>query len=503
MNQRPHIDPGLAHLLRRAGFGLAFGDVGDAGDWQALGLEAAIDRLVNFEEIPDDVDEKIGLPGYLSVVNADTFNEEGILVKSTAFDPNGNLVDAMQRWLFRMMHSRRPLQEKMTLFWHHHFATGRSKIVEQLSYPGAIRAFATKAPEDADGATGQIELLRNNALGNFRDLLRAISRDVAMVCWLDGDSNRKGKPQENFARELMELFTIGHDQFTEADVYAGARVFTGWNLLPVDADAKDVHYRGFHYYPEEHDTDGKTFSFAIYPDGGKTVPPRSAAQGIQDGFDLIDALVAHPATGEFLARKLYAFFVEEDGEPDARLIGQMAGRYYSSGYEIREVLRTLLRSPQFQSPDSHWARYSWPAEYVIRLLKEIGWEGVTAYLPAMSMISMGQAFFDPPDVSGWKAGREWFSTSTMLARMNYATSLCAARQDHLANEAKPYAGTPESLVSYCLSTLTCKPMTAEVRETLVSYLRNGQPWTGSEAQVRSKIAGLAHLVGASNEYQLI
>jgi len=138
--------------------------------------------------------------------------------------------DARQRWVFRTVHSARPLQEKMALFWHNHFATGYTKIAGQLSAEAAARALAAKPSEDPSGVRGQLELFRAYALGNFRDLLVAVSQDPAMVAWLDGDTNVKNKPQENYARELMELFTMGVDFYTEADVHAGARVFTGWNL---------------------------------------------------------------------------------------------------------------------------------------------------------------------------------------------------------------------------------------------------------------------------------
>ena len=129
-----------------------------------------------------------------------------------------------------MVHTTRPLQEKMALFWHNHFATGFSKVAGQLGPGGASRALAAKPSEDPNQLQGQYELFREHALGNFRDLLIAVSQDPAMVAWLDGDTNFKANPQENYARELMELFTMGVDFYTESDVYAGARAFTGWNL---------------------------------------------------------------------------------------------------------------------------------------------------------------------------------------------------------------------------------------------------------------------------------
>ena len=495
----PLLKPEMGHLLRRAGFGVS---PPDAGLWNSLDVSAAIDALVDYESIPDDVDAKMGNAGYLRTLPAGAFDPNGNII-AAPFDPNKNLVDALQRWVFRMVHSGRPLQEKMALFWHNHFATGRTKLSEKLSFPGAVRAFAAKPADDPDGARGQIELFRSHALGNFRDLLLAVSRDPAMVGWLDGETNIVGKPQENFARELMELFTIGVDQFTEDDVYAGARVFTGWNLEPIAKGAKDVHYRGFRYYPKAHDTGYKTFSFAIYPGGGTTIPARDAANGYQDGVDLINALAAHPATGRFLARKLYTFFVSEQRAPEQTLLDQLAAVYYSSAFDMREVVRALLRSPQFQDPANHWSRYSWPAEYVARLIKEIGWIGFSADLAVFAMMGMGQVLFDPPGVDGWRLGKSWFSTTTMLARMNFAMTLMWNQQSQLQQAALPWARTPESFLAYFLDRMPCKPFDRTGRDALLTYLNSAMPWTGSPQQVEAKAAGLAHLIAASGEYQFV
>jgi len=479
--------PELGHLLRRAGFGVGPEEVA----WVGRPIADVIDALVDYDAVPDDVDAKVGTPGFLGVKSAGPS------------DSNGDLVGALQRWVFRMAHGRRPLQEKMTLFWHNHFATGRSKVMQTFSFPGATRAFAAKPSEDPDGACGQIELFRTHALGNFRDLLLAVSRDPAMVAWLDGDTNIVGKPQENYAREVMELFTIGPDQFTEEDVYAGARVFTGWNLEPVRDGAEDVHYRGFRYYPEMHDTGFKTFSFPIYPDGGKTIPARDAAAGYQDGVDLVNALAAHPATGRFLARKLYAYFVNDQRPGDPALVDHLAATYYATRFDMKEVVRALLRSAHFQAPANRWARYSWPVEYVVRCVKEIGGDGVSADTAVFAMMAMGQSLFDPPSVAGWRTGRAWFSTATMLARMNFAFSLLFHRRSALEREAQASAGTAEDFLAHFVSRLTCKPFDRAGLDALRAYLAAGGPWTGSSAQVGEKAAGLAHLVAASGEYQFV
>ena len=481
------VDPAIAHLLRRAGFGYS---PTEGEYFNQMSLSAAIDQLVDFDQTKDTVDAFIGSPGYLG------FTSRG------EFAPNTRIGDARQRWLFRMVHSSRPLQEKMALFWHNHFATGYSKVAGQIGPDGASRALGAKASEDENGVRGQYELLREYGLGNFRDLLIAVSQDPAMVAWLDGDTNVRANPQENYARELMELFTIGVEVYTESDVYAGARVFTGWNLQNRRSGSRD-RYSTFLYRAAQHDTDSKTFSFPIYPDGRRTIPARSAADGMQDGLDLINALAAHPETGPRLARKLYGFFVSEFKTPPETFIQQLAEVYYSSGYDMRAVLRLLLRSVEFQEPANYFARYSWPVEYVVRLIKGVGWTGFSAGSVTTPMANMGQTLFEPPDVFGWRLGSDWFSTGTLLTRMNFASTLASNQRFNLGADAQASGGTPESLLAYLLDRLEPADYDTQALAGLLNYVISGDAWTGSEAQVRTKAAGLAHLIGGSSQYQFV
>ena len=241
------FDPQVEHLLRRAGFG-ARPDELDA--YRQLSFTGSVTRLVEYERIADDVDSKIGKSGY-------------VLTSGGEFTPRSNITQARQRWLFRMIHSDRPLQEKMTLFWHNHFATGYTKIAGLVGAAEATRYMAAKPSEDPGGVRGQIEMLRDNALGNFRDLLLNVAKDTAMLFWLDGYTNTKARPQENFGREIMELFTMGVGHYTEPDVYAAARVFSGWNLMNparnVTTDPTQSYK--FVYNPNQHETSAKTFSF--------------------------------------------------------------------------------------------------------------------------------------------------------------------------------------------------------------------------------------------------
>ena len=454
-----------------------------------MSLSAAIDMLVDFDQVKDAIDSFIGTPGLLATTSRGPFQ------------PNTNIGDARQRWLFRMVHSPRPLQEKMALFWHNHFATGYSKVAGQIGPVGANRALGAKESEDENGVRGQYELFREYGLGNFRDLLIEVSQDPAMVAWLDGDTNVRANPQENYARELMELFTIGVDFYTESDVYAGARVFTSWNLQ--HRRTTDTRYSTFLYRAFQHDTGSKTFSFPIYPDGRKTIPARSAASGMQDGLDLINAVAAHPETGPRLARKLYGFFVSEFKTPPETFIQQLAGVYYSSGYDMRTVLRSLLRSAEFQDPANYFARYSWPVEYVVRLIKGMGWTGFSAGRVTTPLANMGQTLFQPPDVSGWRPGTDWFSTGTLLTRMNFAALLASNQQFRLRDAAIGSAQTPESLLAFMVDRLAPAPYDSQVSKSLLDYLNTGGAWTGSSAQVRTKAAGLAHLIGGSSECQFV
>lgn len=483
-------DPRLNHLLRRAGFGAS---PAEAATFGQRGVSAVIDELVNFQRTPDDVDGAIGQPGYAAVTPSAGGMEP--------FSPATVLNDARQRWIFRLVHSRRPLQEKMALFWHQHFSTAYSKIANAVGGVSATQMMAAKRSEHPAGLPGQIELFREYALPNFRDLLVEVAKDPAMLIWLDGRTNTKARPQENFAREIMELFTIGVGQFTESDVYAGARVFTGWNLQRIGDPPRDPfgHYQ-FFFNAAQHDTNPKTFSFAIYPDGSKTIPAR--APGIQDGLDLIAALARHPETARRLARKLWAFFVSEVEPAPAGFVQNIANVYKQSDGHMSAVVRAVLTSREFEAPSSYFARYSWPVEYVARALKEVAYAGYPLNAVVGPLSNMGQQLFEPPDVAGWECGRAWFSTAAMLARMNFASNVTSRQRNEIAAAATGNGPTPEALLSYYLDRLTPAPFEPQAYSNLVEYLRSA-PWTGNATQLRVKAPGLLHLIVGSGEYQLV
>jgi uncharacterized protein (DUF1800 family) len=476
----------LEHLLRRAGFGAS---IADLTKYQDLSVNVVTDLLLNSG--PDnDADAKIGQPGYVSVTTRGTFS------------PNTNIEDARQRWLFRLVHTESPLVEKMALFWHNHFATAYSKLAQTFGALQGTRMMAGK-PGEVQGPPGQIELFRQHALGNFRDLLVAVAKDPAMLVWLDGRTNTRQRPQENFGREIMELFTFGIGNYTEQDVYAAARVFTGWNLQTVGNPGTVAGYYDFIFRANQHDTSEKTFTFPIYRDGRTTIPARSGEEGMQDGLDLIDALASHPNTGRFLARKFWGFFISETQPPDPAFVESVAQVYRQNNTGIRPVVRYILRSPWFLDPASHYARYSWPVEYAVRLVKDIGWVGYSIDNVRTPLVNMGQQLFEPPDVAGWALGETWFSTGAMLARMNFAASLALNQRFNLGRTAAAYRDSPERLLDYFIDRMAPAEYDNEPRSELLNYLNATGSWTGSDPQLTTKAAGLARLIAGSAEYQVV
>ena len=430
-------DDSIAHLLRRAGFGASSDDL---AAFTPLSYNAAVDRLLNYDSIPDDVDSKIGGASYVGTTS------------SAAFSPNTVVNDARQRLLFRMVHTNRPLQEKMTLFWHNYFATGYTKVAGQTSSTDGTRLMAAKAA-----------------------------------------------PQENFGRELMELFSRGVGFYTESDVYAAARVFTGWNLH-IDRGATDgTSAYSFIYNANSHETAAKTFSFPIYSDGGATIPSRAASAGMQDGLDLMNALAMHPETARRVAQKLYDFFISETVPADPAYINQLATTYLQNGSNIKAVLQQIFTSPQFQDPAVYFTHYSWPAEFVVRSIKETGWTGFSVGSVLTPLVNMGQQLLEPPDVAGWDLGQSWFSTGKMLARMNYASTLSLNQKFRLATAAAPAKASAQALVNFMLARIIPADA-ATVSPDLLAYASSAA-WTGSDAQMQTKASGLAHLILGSAGYQ--
>jgi uncharacterized protein (DUF1800 family) len=478
----------LEHILRRMGFGASPAEL---AAWAGMPIEAVIDRLLNYESQSTDHDSKIGLPEYVGITTQ----------SGQPFSPNTLINDARQRWLFRMIHSQRPLEEKMALFWHNHFATAYSKIAGAVGQERATRMMDNDPASLAGSEPGQIQKLRQFATGSFPGMLLAMAKDPAMIYWLDSQLNTRTRPQENFGREIMELFSLGIGNYTEQDVYAAARVFTGFNWqIAGDRAVTTGSWYTFRYVPNDHDTNAKEFTFAIYPDGGKVIPARAAANGEQDALDFIMALARHPATARRLALRLYKFFVNETAVPDEQFITRLANAYLGGNYMIKEVLRTLFTSPQFRDPANFYQRYSWPTEFAVKAIKETGWAGLSVQTALTPLANMGQQLYEPPDVNGWETGPGWISTSSMLSRMNFASTLAGNQRFNLARDAQPFRATPERVLEYMLTRFRTMSYPASATNAMIEYLRS-TPWTGNDAQLQQRVPGLTRLIVGSGEYQ--
>ena len=477
----------LDHVLRRMGFGASPAEL---DRFARVPLVGVIGHLLNFDRVPDGIDAKINDPNYVAVTTRGQFQ------------PNTIINDARQRWLFRMVHSERPLQEKLALFWHNHFATAYSKVAGTFGGEHGTKMMDGKASEVAGGRRGQIQLLRDMGSGRFDQLLIEVAKDPAMLVWLDGRLNVRARPQENFGRELMELFTTGVGHYTEADVYAAARVFTGWNLrLAGVRSSAPTSYYEYVYNAGQHDPTAKTFTFAVMPDGSNTIPARAATEGEQDGIDLIRALARRPQTAERLARRLYAFFVSEFTAPGDALISDMREAYLANDTSIRAMLVRLFTSSDFLAPASQFARYAWPVEYVVKAIKETGWSGLSVDAAMTPLANMGQQLFEPPDVNGWALGPEWISTTSLLSRMNFSATLMANQRFNLQQASAAARNSPESLLELHLKRFTPSPLADSTRSALVDYLRQGITWPVTDAQLASKASGLGRLIVGSAEYQ--
>lgn len=298
-------------------------------------------------------------------------------------------------WANRMLISERPLQEKMALFWHDHFASNEAKV------------------RDYRKMLKQIELFQNSGTGNFRDLVIGVAQDPAMLAFLDAGVNTKGSPNENFAREIMELFTLGVGQYTEQDIREAARAFTGWNFVGLE----------FHVNEAEHDAEEKTFL---------------GHSGNFDGVDIIDIILQQPATAEFVSAKLYRAFVREDLQP--QLAKRIAQRFRND-YAIAPLLETLFLSKDFYSDASIGNHIKGPVELVISTYRKLGLTAIPG-VPDFNDVtsSLGQHLLQPPTVAGWAEGRSWVTPGLLIARGNFAYQVLFPNINFIAHDRYPRDG---------------------------------------------------------------
>jgi uncharacterized protein (DUF1800 family) len=391
-----------AHLLERAGFGATPEEI---ERFAAMTPQRAVDTLVDYEAIDESGQPPFDASGIWdpgmdpfppsraeAVRIAREHGGEGLgehmlpegmprrlqpIVDKFFYSLTANSIETQRLglwWANRMLTTRRPLEEKLTLFWHGHFATGENKVRD---YRMMLR---------------QNQMFRRNASGSLRDLLTGILKDPAMLVFLDNGENVKQHPNENFGRELLELFTMGVGNYSERDVREAARAFTGWT--------NDV--LAFKFDAAQHDFGQKTFL---------------ARTGPLDGEDIVDTILAQPATGEFVAAKLYRFVVRDAVAPAVRV--ELGRTFRGSGYRMKPLLKRIFLSKDFYSPTSYATQIKSPVHLVVSTYRKLGLRE-TPTIPDFGRMtaSLGQALFDPPNVAGWAGGRTWITPSTFLQRGN-------------------------------------------------------------------------------------
>jgi uncharacterized protein (DUF1800 family) len=348
-----------AHLLRRAGFGA---NSAELDRYAAMTSAMMTQSVLNYQQTSNATLEA-------QLPTLDLTSDKG---------PNAAAVQAW--WLQRMVQTARPLEEKMTLFWHGLLTSGLDK-----AGPGQMYT--------------QNLLFRKMVLGNFDDLLKAVSRDPAMMVYLDTENNRKGKPNENYARELMELFTTGIGHYTEVDVRESARAFTGWTLK----GGKQLRY-----------TMESAFNAKYFDNGLKTFMGKT---GNFTGDDIVEMLVPLRATAERLSTRLFSFFAYSNPEPE--IVRHLADTFQQSRYNVGAVVKEIFSLDAFYSPKAYRALIKSPAELAAQTLRATG-SDIKAYAPAVAAsAAMGQVLFYPPNVAGWPAGTSWINSSTLLTRVNF------------------------------------------------------------------------------------
>lgn len=454
MTVQVSTDSGLfGHLMRRAAFGAPAPVL---EEYSAKGYEAAVDELLNVERFPR-LEEDLLERYYIQHADEES-------TRWTA-----------ARWMYRMINSQRPLEEKVALMWHGVFATGYAKVTNNPM----MRT--------------HYEMLREYGLGNFKDLLVQLARDPAMIYWLDQQMNHGTAPNENFGRELLELFSMGRGNYTEDDVKECARAFTGWTKSQTIPRYPTGYFdSAFVYKDEDHDDGVKTFL-------GET--------GRFNGEDIIDIIVRHPATAKFVGREMYAFFVSDD--PDDAAIEQLVEEFVNSGYVIRDVLHYLFNADFFK--DARFKKVRSPAEVVAgtailagrhRTPYEFGLTNMTK-----KTTIMGQELLNPPTVEGWHTGREWIDSSYLVERVNFASEMMGditapgvARMIERITENRTTI-TADELLDACLYEMGCLYLRESSRRILFEELEvNGTIDCGSE-QFDQTIAQMLRLIVASREYQ--
>ena len=460
----------MAHLMRRAGFGAPYEELEARA---AKGYEATVEELLRADENLDweeDLARRHMIGGHL-----------------------GNAMPEIQGyWMQRMISTTRPLREKMTLFWHTILCSGDSKIDH---------------PETMDT---HIDMVRENALGRYPDLLVALSRDPGMIIYLDNRYSHKDSINENYGRELLELFSMGVGNYTEDDIKMAARAFTGWTLAPAASSALPYqrHAFKFQYDPEDHDDGEKVFL---------------GQRGRFNGDDIINIIARQPATARFIARHLYDFFVADEVQVpawqttpprDPAAVNVLADAYLQSNYDIRSMLRVLFNSGFFKDESVWYARVKSPVEVVVGTMRLVG-DHLTPAPGIESLVGeaggMGQILLNPPSVEGWHGGKEWINSGALVNRVNFVAnrvgdlSLPGVQRivARLGDNTEPIS--PSDFVDGCLELMGSMRVEEDTRHALIAHVERGGPLGRDTEEERtsfgSKVGELLQLIASSREYQ--
>ncbi len=464
----------IAHLLRRAGFGA---DRDELEARTAQGYDSTLDELL----------DPLGHPG---------IDDDLVFRLHPALYIPNSIESCVHDWVYRMINSPRQLQEKMSLFWHTILCAGHSKIDDGLEMGVMISMF------------------RDHGMGSFRDLLYRLSTNPGMLYYLDNTESHKVAVNENYGRELLELFSMGvgmddEMNYTEDDVKACARAFTGWNVAP--AYPVFPHGRSqwqFRFDPADHDDGEKTFL-------GET--------GRWNGDDILDIICRQPATARFIARHMSNFFVsDEPPVPSWRLtpplhpelVQTLERTYFESEYDITAMLRVLFTSEAFKSESVRYSKVKSPAEMAIGALRLAGEH--RELKPGLFEVSlepkyMGMDLMNPPTVEGWHTGREWIDSGTLVERINFTsdllgnTELSGVRSMIDRLKALGQALSPEALVDGCLDLIGPLPVHEETREQLLAHAqRGGEVCHGSaaeDAEFTRRAGEMFQMIASTAEYQ--
>ncbi len=457
----------VAHLMRRAGFGATRREL---DEYAARGYDAVLGDLLHPEQSPEVADD-ILRRYYTSLDSVEVPDEYAA------------------RWLYIMINTQRPLQEKMALFWHHVFATGWHKS------------------EHPRSSMNQIETFRANGLSDMKTILLDLSRDPAMIDWLDNHENHKDEINENYGRELLELFSMGIGNYTEDDIKHAARAFTGWTFHQPIPLYPFGHYESeFVYREDDHDDSEKTFL---------------GNSGRFNGEDIIDIIVKQDATARFIARHLYNFFVADEPQvpawstvppQDPKAVDALVESYHASGGNMRAVLETLFNSDFFKQ--ARYKRVKSPTEFVVGTVKLTGAHrfpepGLLNLVSASE--AMGQFLYNPPSVEGWHTGKEWIDAGTLNERVNFAVDRLGEPDSEAISEAVEVlssggdAPAPEEVVERCLAQVGSLQVEEDTRSALIGHAQSaGSLSFGTDAERADSTAlvkRLIQLIVSSTEYQ--